>query len=61
MVLDLSYKYLNVDRRFITKNFYTLIVLENELLTNDSYSVGTLRSNKENVLKLPKLNCYIAK
>lgn len=52
VVLDLSNKYLNVGRTFITDNFYTLIVLANELLANNSHLVGTLRSNR---VKLPEV------
>ncbi|XP_060845755.1 piggyBac transposable element-derived protein 4-like [Rhopalosiphum padi] len=52
VVLDLSRRYLNMGRTMVTDNFYTSITLANELLTNDTHLVGTLRSNR---VKLPEI------
>jgi len=54
VVLDLCDRYLNIGRTIITDNFYTSIVLANELLVKDTNLIGTLRSNRVKLSEVTK-------
>ncbi|XP_008181865.1 uncharacterized protein LOC100572765 [Acyrthosiphon pisum] len=54
VVLDLCDRYLNIGRTIITDNFYTSIVLANELLAKDRNLIGTLRSNRVKLSEVTK-------
>lgn len=54
VVLDLCDRYLNVGRTIITDNFYTSIVLANELLAKNTNLIGTLRSNRVKLSEVTK-------